>query len=118
MANTEFELASVNGLPEFKVVIDDRGVFPIPIVKTRTTILKTFVCIERTENINEETLKAFAECILFAGASAAFAGCVPGGILAVPTFMQTFGVHATSKGLELVASQINFRTETIYGEWE
>ncbi|MFH7029995.1 MAG: hypothetical protein ACHBN1_32680 [Heteroscytonema crispum UTEX LB 1556] len=118
MTTREFELGSMDGLPEFRVVTDHSGLLPTLIVEIRKTTLKGFVSIERADNVNEETWKAFGECIMFAGAGAAIAGLIPGGIAAIPTFMQMFGSCATSKGLDLAASQIRFRTETLYGEWE
>ncbi len=118
MVTREFEMGSINGLPEFRVVMDESGLLPTPIVETRKTTLKAFVSIERADNIDEETWKAFVECIMFAGAGAAIAGLIPGGVAAVPTFMQIFGTCATSKGLNLVTNQIRLQTETVYGEWE
>ncbi|MBD2440847.1 hypothetical protein [Nostoc sp. FACHB-110] len=118
MATRDFELGSMDGLPEFRVVMDGNGFLLTPVLETRKTTLKAFVSIERSDNINEETWKAFGQCIMIAAAGAAFAGFTPGGIAAMPIFMHTFGTCATSKGLELAASQIRFRTETFYGEWE
>jgi hypothetical protein len=111
MTTREFELGSMDGLPEFRLL-------PTLIVEIRKTTLKGFVTIERSDNVNEETWKAFGECILFASAGATIAGLIPGGIAAIPTFLHMFGTCATSKGLDLAASQIRFRTETLYGEWE
>jgi hypothetical protein len=118
MATRDFELGSIDGLPEFRVVMDTSGFLPTPVVETRKTTLKAFVSIERSDNVNEETWKAFAQCIIFASAGAAVAGFIPGGVTAIPTFMHMFGTCATSKGLDLATSQIRFRTETFYGEWE
>jgi hypothetical protein len=118
MATRDFELGSIDGLPEFRVVMDSSGFLPTPVVEIRKTTLKAFLSIERSDNVNEETWKAFGQCIMFAAAGAAFAGFMPGGIMAAPTFMHMFGTCATSKGLDLAASQIRFRTETFYSEWE
>ncbi len=118
MTTREFELGSMDGLPEFRLVTDKSGLFATLIIEIRKTTLKGFVSIERSDNVNEETWKAFGECIMFASAGATIAGLIPGGIAAVPTFMHMFGTCATSKGLDLAASQIRFRTETLYGEWE
>jgi hypothetical protein len=118
MTTRDFELGSIDGLPEFRVVMESSGFSLTPVLETRTTTLKAFVSIERSDNINEETWKAFGQCIMLAAAGAAAAGFTPGGIAAMPIFMHTFGTCATSKGLELAASQIRFRTETFYGEWE
>jgi hypothetical protein len=118
MTTRDFELGSIDGLPEFRVVMDSNGFLLTPVLETRKTTLKAFVSIERSDNVNEETWKAFGQCIMFAAAGAAVAGLTPGGIAAVPTFMHIFGTCATTKGLDLAASQIRFRTETFYGEWE
>ncbi|MEA5503432.1 hypothetical protein VB735_09980 [Halotia wernerae UHCC 0503] len=118
MATRDFELGSMDGLPEFRVVMDSNGFSPIPVLETRKTTLKAFVSIEQFDNVNEESWKAFGQCIMFAAAGAAVAGFIPGGVAAAPTFMHMFGACATSKGLDLAASQISFRTETFYGEWE
>jgi hypothetical protein len=118
MSTREFELGSMNGLPEFRLATSECGFSPSLIVETRKTTLKGFVSIERSDNVNEETWKAFGECVLFASAGATIAGLIPGGIAAVPTFMHMFGTCATSKGLDLAASKIRFRTETLYSEWE
>jgi hypothetical protein len=118
MATRDFELGSIDGLPEFRVVMDSSGFLPTPVVETRKTTLKAFVSIEQSNNVNEEAWKAFGQCIMLAAAGVAVAGFIPGGVTAVPTFMHMFGTCATSKGLDLAASQIRFRTETFYGEWE
>lgn len=119
MATTVLELGTVDGLPEFRVVMSDSGFVPTPIIETRKTIIKASVGIERTENISEEALKAFVQSLMMAGASVLLAGCVPGAsVIVLPTFLRTFGAYAASKGLELTVGQIKLQTETIYGEWE
>lgn len=114
----EFELASFNSLPEFRMIVDEKGFLPLPLVESRPTLLKTFLVVERLENIDEEFWKAVAECVLYAGAMAAVAGLVPGGLAGTPLFLQMFGVRAAAKGLDLTASQLRLRTETCYGEWQ
>ncbi|OKH52680.1 hypothetical protein NIES2101_13645 [Calothrix sp. HK-06] len=118
MATKIVELGSIGGLPEFRVVMNDGNILPMPVVETRKTTLIASVVIERTENINEEVLKAFIQSIMMAGASVLLAGCVPGGVIAMPLFLRTFGAYAASKGIELAAGQIKLNTETVYGEWE
>ncbi|MBF2000637.1 MAG: hypothetical protein IGS50_05940 [Synechococcales cyanobacterium C42_A2020_086] len=114
----EFELGSVLGLPEFRTVLDTTCFPPRVVVETRTTLLKGFLVVERDEMIDEALWKAIGECLLAAGAGAAVAGVVPGGMVMMPTFMQLFGAHATSKGLDLALNQLRLRTETCYGEWQ
>lgn len=100
------------------MVMDAQSWIPVPIVESRSTLLKTFLVIERLENIDEEFWKAVAECVLYASAMATVAGLIPGGIASIPTFLQMFGVRAAAKGLDLTASQLRVRTETCYGQWE
>ncbi|GJD15300.1 hypothetical protein RIVM261_002560 [Rivularia sp. IAM M-261] len=118
MATKIVELGSIGGLPEFRVVMNDGNILPMPVVETRKTTLIASVVIERTENINEEVLKAFIQSIMMAGASVLLAGCLPGGVIAMPLFLRTFGAYAASKGIELTVGQIKLNTETVYGEWE
>ena len=118
MASREFEMGSISGLPEFRVVMDESGWLPTPIVEIRKTTLKAFVSIERADDIDEQTWRAFVESVMFATTGAVIAGLIPGGIAAIPTFMQIFGTCATSKGLDLVGKQIRLQTETVYSEWE
>jgi hypothetical protein len=112
------DLGSVGGFPEFRVVMNDTNVFPMPKIESRTTTINASVVIECTENINEEALKAFIQSIMMAGASVLLAGCMPGGVIAMPLFLRTFGAYAASKGIELAAGQIKLHTETNYGKWE
>ncbi|BDA71363.1 hypothetical protein CAL7716_055290 [Calothrix sp. PCC 7716] len=118
MATKIVELGSIGGLPEFRVVMNDGNILPMPVVETRKTTLIASVVIERTENINEEVLKAFIQSLMMAGASVLLAGCLPGGVIAMPLFLRTFGAYAASKGVELTVGQIKLNTETVYGEWE
>ncbi|MBW4553500.1 MAG: hypothetical protein KME35_20660 [Aphanocapsa sp. GSE-SYN-MK-11-07L] len=107
-------IASLAGLPEVKLVID-QGL--LPGLKTRSTTIHAFLSIQPPPTADEDFWKAVQECLLMAGAGALVAGMTPGGMLALPTFMRMFGAHAASKGLELVASQFQLVTETTYGEW-
>ncbi len=114
----KYELGKFDGLPEFRVELDYSGLVPVPIVQTRSTVITAIVKIEQLETASEEAWKAAGQGILVAGAGAMVAGMIPGGVAAAPMFMSMFGSYATSKGLNLVASQIQFYTETAYGDWE
>jgi hypothetical protein len=105
-------IASLVGLPEVKLEIDQG-----PVLKTRSTNIHAFLSIEPPPTADADFWQAVQECVVMAGAGAVVAGMVPGGMLALPTFMRMFGAHAASKGLELVASQFQLVTETTYGDW-
>ncbi len=117
MASNEFELGMVNGLPEVRVMMEYRDSVPVPIIKTRSTTIKAFVSINQRDNVSEEVLSAVGECAMWAGAGAAIAGIIPGGLAALPVFVEAFGACAAAKGLNLVAEQVQLRTETTYGDW-
>jgi hypothetical protein len=109
-------IASLAGLPEVKLVVD-QGSLPLPVLRTRSTTIHAFLSIQPPPTADEDFWKAVHECLLMAGAGALVAGMTPGGMLALPTFMRMFGAHAASKGLELVASQFQLVMETTYGDW-
>jgi len=83
----------------------------------RSTTIHAIVAIEQLDDMDEEFWDAVKECSMLAGAGAFVAGMIPGGLTAVPVFMQIFGSCAASKGIGLIADQIQLRTETEYGEW-
>jgi hypothetical protein len=118
MATREYVLGNVDALPEFRIEIDYSHLIPAPVIETRSTVITAIVKIEQSDTVSKDAWKAAGECVLMAGAGAIVAGMIPGGIAAMPMFMQLFGSYATSKGLHLAASQVQFRTETTYGDWE
>jgi hypothetical protein len=107
-------IASLVSLPQVKLEIDH---WPLPALKTRSTTIRAFLSIDPPLTADADFWQAVQECIVMAGAGAVVAGMVPGGMLALPTFMRMFGAHAASKGLELVTNQFKLVTETTYGDW-
>lgn len=108
---------SLRGLPEARVTIATQYLLPVPILQTRGTTVHAFLQIQPPENADEEYWRTVRECLAMAIVGATLAGIFSGGVAALPTFMQIFGVKATSRGLELVANQFQLLTETTYGEW-
>jgi hypothetical protein len=117
MTTKEYELGKFDGLPEFRVEMDYSRLIPVPVLETRPTRLTAIVTLQQSNTANEDAWKAAGECVLLAGAGVLIAGMMPGTVAIAPTFMRLFGSYATSKGLHLVANQIQFRTETAYGDW-
>lgn len=117
MTIREFEFISVPGLPECRVVMNNSIPILFPAIQTRSTTICAIVTIAQLENMDEEFWNAVQECSMLAGTGAFVAGAIPGGLAAVPVFMQIFGSCAASKGFSLLAEQIQLRTETRYGEW-
>lgn len=117
MVVREFEVASVPGLPEFRVVMNNSTPILFPTIQTRSTTIRAIVAIVQLDDVDEEFWSAVRECAMLAGAGAFVAGMLPGGLTAVPVFMQIFGSCAASKGFSLIAEQIQLRTETRYGDW-
>jgi hypothetical protein len=113
-----FELGSIDSLPEFRVVMDNSGLWPVPVLETRKTRLRVYVEVQRDEEIDEKVWKALGECVIFAGTGAAVAGLLPGGVASMPTFLHMFGSCAASKGMDLTINQVLVQTETLYDEWE
>lgn len=113
MVTREFELGSVYGLPEFRITMNNS----MPVVQTRSTTVHIFLVIQQLDDIGEDYWNAVRDCVVLAGTGATIAGLIPGGVAALPVFMQVFGTCAASKGFTLVSDQVQFRNETTYGEW-
>lgn len=118
MVTREFELGSIYGLPEFRITMNDTGSVPMPVVQTRSTTIRAFVVINQLDDVGEDFWNAVRDCVMLAGAGAGIAGFFAGGVATVPIFLQVFGTCATSKGFNLVSSQVQLRTETTSGEWD
>ncbi|MBW4442644.1 MAG: hypothetical protein KME10_15690 [Plectolyngbya sp. WJT66-NPBG17] len=114
---TLFPIASLPGLPEARVNFDNQGILPLPVLQTRNTTVHAFLCVNPPANTDEKFWEAVRECLVAASAGAIIAGTMTGGIAALPTFVRVFGAKATTKGIELVANQFQFVTETTYGDW-
>lgn len=114
---TLFPIASIPGLPEARVSLEQQGFLPFPVLQTRNTTVHAFLCVNPPSDADEKFWEAVRECLVAASAGALVAGTLTGGIAALPTFMRVFGAKAAGKGLELVANQLQFITETTYGEW-
>ena len=117
MITRKFELGSMHGLPEVRMTMNDSFPVPMPVVQIRSTTIHVFVVINQLEDVGEDFWNAVRDCALLASTGAAIAGFVPGGLAALPTFMQIFGTCAASKGFNLASEQVQLRTETTYGEW-
>ena len=114
---TLFPIASIPGLPEARVNFENQGLLPLPVLQTRNTTVHAFLCVNPPANADEAFWNAVKECLVAASAGAIIAGTMTGGIAALPAFMRVFGAKAATKGLELVANQFQFVTETTYSEW-
>lgn len=114
---TLLPIASMPGLPEARVILDNQGWIPFPQLQTRDTTIHAFLSVNPPENSEETFWLAVRECLVAASAGAIIAGTMTGGIAALPTFMRVFGAKAATKGLELVGNQFQFVTKTTYGEW-
>lgn len=117
MVTREFELGSIYGLPEFRMTTNNGSSVPMPVVQTRSTTIHVFLVINQKDDIGEDFWNAVRECVMLAGAGATIAGFFPGGVAALPIFMQVFGTCAASKGFNLISEQVQLRTETTYGDW-
>lgn len=113
----KFQIGSMNGLPELRVTVDTKGIFPVPIVQSRETTIHAFLCVNPPANADHRFWDAVRDCMLMAGAGAFVAGVIPGGMAFMPTFMRFFSTKAVEKGFELVVEQFQLTTETQYGEW-
>ncbi|MGG6269457.1 hypothetical protein ACQ4M3_28410 [Leptolyngbya sp. AN03gr2] len=114
---TLFPIASVPGLPEARVSFNNQNLLPLPVLQTRNTTVHAFLCINPPPDADEKFWDAVRDCLVAASAGAIVAGTITGGLAALPTFMQVFGAKAASKGLELVANQLQLVTETTYSDW-
>jgi hypothetical protein len=113
----EFELASVNGLPEVTLAVEARDFIPMPVLKMRTTTIKAFACIHLPDRIGEEIWNAVRDSAIFAGLGAAITGMSPGCVATLPVFIEIFNSCMAAKGFELVVHQVRLRTETVYSDW-
>jgi hypothetical protein len=114
---TLLPIGSISGFPEARVTLDSQGLLPLPVLQTRSTTVHAFLCVSPPKNADEQFWSAVRECLVLASAGAIVAGTISGGIAAIPTFMQVFGAKAASRGLELVANQLQVVTKTTHGEW-
>lgn len=114
---TLLPIASMPGLPEARVTLNNQGWLPLPVFQTRNTTIHAFLCVSPPEDADEAFWSAVKECLIAASAGAIIAGTMTGGIAALPTFMRVFGAKAATKGFELVGNQFKLITETTYSEW-
>lgn len=107
MATQEYELGSMDSLPEVRITWGG--------IDTRTTTIRAYASIDA--DISDDSWNTVRDCALMAGGGAVLASVFTAGAGALPGFWATFAGCIATKGLDITSDHVHLRTETGHGPW-
>ncbi len=124
----EFELGSVDGVPEFKTEMEKQckrvaGVkvcWRVPVVSIRTSKLTLFARVCVPSATTDEAWKIIRECALTAIAAGGITGIVTNPAAAIPAAEQAMILCLKGKSLAKIAKELELGlfTRQVAGEWQ